>query len=119
MNAAYFTPDEVYKSGDKKDCHPVEKTVYVDECVPYVEKTCYTQQKEVCKNIFEKTCTAVIDEFEDRQCIDVTELLCSLAEVVEYEIVDETYSVQRCTMVSDRVCDTVYDLAVSIFVCPI
>lgn len=114
MDAQYYTPDEIFKSGDKKDCHPVEKIVYVNECVPFVEKTCYTQQKEVCKDIFENNCTAVVDQFEDRQCIDVTELLCSLAEVVEYEIVDESYSVQRCTTVSDRVCDTVYDLAVSI-----
>ena len=28
-----------------------------------------------------------------------------------YDMVDETYNVQKCTQVSDRVCDTVYDLA--------
>ena len=31
-----------------------------------------------------------------------------------YDMVDETYNVQKCTQVSDRVCDTVYDLAVSV-----
>ena len=30
-------------------------------------------------------------------------------------MVEETYTVQRCTRVTDRVCDTVYDLAVSSF----
>merc|ERR1739845_338998 len=30
-----------------------------------------------------------------------------------YEMVDETYTVQRCTGATDRVCDTVYDLAQS------
>ena len=115
MDPAYYTPDEIQKQGDKKDCHPVEKTIYVDECVPYVERTCYTQQKEVCKDITEKNCTAVIDQYEDRACFNVTELLCQLAENVQYEMVDETYTVQRCTKVSDRVCDTVYDLSVSVF----
>ena len=110
----YYTPDEIRKQGDKKDCHPVEKTVYVDECLPYVEKTCFTQQKEMCKDVSEKNCTAVIDQFEERVCFNVTELLCQLAENVQYEMVDETYTVQRCTQVSDRVCDTVYDLSVSI-----
>jgi len=39
--------------------------------------------------------------------------MCSLAESIQYEMVDETYTVQRCTGVTDRVCDTVYDLAQS------
>merc|ERR1712198_685878 len=82
-------------------------------CLPYVEKTCLTQQQEHCKEVFEKNCTAVIDEFEERECFDVTELMCSLAESIQYEMVDETYTVQRCTGVTDRVCDTVYDLAQS------
>ena len=34
-----------------------------------------------------------------------------MQEVVTYDMVDETYNVQKCTQVSDRVCDTVYDLA--------
>ncbi len=101
--------------GDKEDCHPVERTVYKDECVPYVEKTCFTQQKELCQDIYDKNCTAVIDEFEDRECFDVTELMCQLVENIQYEMVEETYTVQRCTRVTDRVCDTVYDLSVSIF----
>merc|ERR1712212_323675 len=93
VDPSYSTPDEVYKAGDKDDCHPVEEIVYENRCLPYTEKTCFTQQQE--------------------QCNDVTELMCSLAESIQYEMVDETYTVQRCTGVTDRVCDTVYDLAQS------
>merc|ERR1711962_1836037 len=85
VDPSYSTPDEVYKAGDKDDCHPVEEIVYENKCLPYVEKTCFTQQQEQCKDVYEKNCTAVIDEFEERECFDVT----------------------------DRVCDTVYDLAQS------
>merc|ERR1712212_595163 len=107
------TGNEQYKPGDKDDCHAVEEIVYENKCLPYVEKTCFTQQQEQCKDVYEKNCTAVIDEFEERECFDVTELMCSLAESIQYEMVDETYTVQRCTGVTDRVCDTVYDLAQS------
>jgi len=40
IDDAFYTPNEVYKLGDKDDCHPVENVVYADECVFYVEKTC-------------------------------------------------------------------------------
>jgi len=86
--------------------------VYADECVFYVEKTC-TQQKELCKDVFEKNCTAVINKFKERECFDVTELVCQLAETIQCEMVEEQYKVQRCSKVKDRMCDTVYDLAVS------
>jgi len=109
----YYVPSEVYQVGDKEDCHPVERTVYVDECLPYVEKTCFTQQQEMCKDIYEQNCTSVVDERDDRECFDVTELICQLVENIQYEMVEETYTVQRCTRVTDRVCDTVYDLTVS------
>merc|ERR1711911_78454 len=113
IDPEHYTPDEVYKAANKDDCHPVEKLTYVDECIPYVEKTCFTQQKELCKDVFEKNCTAVIDEYEERECFDVTELICQLGENVQYEMVDETYTVHRCTKVSDRICDTVYDLSIT------
>merc|ERR1711962_1268676 len=113
VDPSYSTPDEGYKAGDKDDCYPVEEIVYENKCLPYVEKTCRTSQKEQCRDVYEKNCTAVIDEFEERGGFDVTELMCSLAESIQYEMVDETYTVQRCTGVTDRVCDTVYDLAPS------
>merc|ERR1711962_367865 len=74
VDPSYSTPDEGYKAGDKDDCHPVEEIVYENQCIPYVEKTCRTSQKEMCKDVYEKNCTAVIDEFEERECFDVTEL---------------------------------------------
>ena len=79
VDPSFSIPDEVYKAGDKDDCHPVEEIVYENQCIPYVEKTCRTSQKEMCKDVYEKNCTAVIDEFEERECFDVTELMCSLA----------------------------------------
>jgi len=106
----HYNPREIYKAGNMDDCHWVEKLVYKDECVPYTEKRCYTQQREHCKDVYQKNCTAVIDEFEERECFDVKELVCQLAEVIDYEMVEETFTVQRCTRVNDRVCDTVYDL---------
>merc|ERR1712212_626982 len=111
VDPSYSTPDEVYKAGDKDDCHPVEENVYENRCLPYTEKTCFTQQQEQCKDVYEKNCTAVIDEFEERECFDVTELMCSLAESIQYEMVDETYTVQRCTGVTDRGGDTGDDRA--------
>merc|ERR1711931_404258 len=93
----YYSQNEVYKIKDKDDCHPVERTVYKDECLPYIEKTCYTQQVEQCKDVYEKNCTSVIVESEHRECFDVTELICKLVENIQYEMVDETYTVQRCT----------------------
>merc|ERR1712203_1211516 len=73
----------------------------------------YTQQEEHCEDVYEKNCTAVIDEFEERECFEVTELQSHLSESIEYEVVQEQYTILRCTRTSDRVCDTVYDLAVS------
>merc|ERR1711942_227933 len=59
VDPSYNTNEEVYKAADKDDCHPVERLVY------------------------EENCTAVIDEFEERECFDVTELMCSLAESIQ------------------------------------
>merc|ERR1719309_384850 len=109
----HYAPNEIRKSGDLGDCHYVDKLVYKDECVPYVEKTCYTQQEEQCYDVDEKNCTSVIEEYEKRECFEVTELVCSLVETLHYEVVQEDFVVQRCTRAEDRVCDTVYDLAIT------
>jgi len=109
----HYAPNEIRKSGDFEDCHYVDKLVYKDECVPYVEKTCYTQQEEQCHDVDEKNCTSVIEEYEKRECFEVTELVCSLVETQHYEVVQEDYIVQRCTRAEDRVCDTVFDLAIT------
>merc|ERR1711942_171996 len=70
VDPSYNTNEEVYKAADKDDCHPVEEIVYDEKCIPYMVKTCYTQQQEQCKEVYEKNCTAVIDEFEERECFD-------------------------------------------------
>merc|ERR1712219_78611 len=64
VDPSYSTPDEVYKAGDKDDCHPVEEIVYENKCLPYVEKTptkkCYDTprkvQEEICKPQTSKYC---------------------------------------------------------------
>merc|ERR1712180_144892 len=62
VDPSYSTPDEVYKAGDKDDRHPVEEIVYENQCIPYVEKTCRTSQKEMCK--------------DDFQCVDIDYQYC-------------------------------------------
>merc|ERR1712180_345344 len=44
VDPSYSTPDEVYKAGDKDDCHPVEEIVHENRCLPYVDET-YTVQR--------------------------------------------------------------------------
>merc|ERR1711970_845761 len=93
VKADHYAPNEIRKSGDFEDCHYVDKLVHKDECVPYVEKTCYTQQEEQCHDVDEKNCTSVIEEYEKRECFEVTELVCSLVETQHYEVVQEDYTV--------------------------
>jgi len=106
----YYSPNEVYKAGDHRDCHFVDKIVYKDQCIPYVEKTCRTHQEEECHDVMDKKCTTEVDVDEDRECFEVTELLCQLVESVDYEVVQDSYTIQRCTRATERICDTVYDL---------
>jgi len=111
INQDYYSPNEVYKAGDHRDCHFVDKVVYKDECIPYVEKTCRTHQEEECHEVMDKKCKTEVDVDEDRECFDVTELLCQLVESIDYEVIHDTYTVQRCSRKTDRICDTVYDLS--------
>jgi hypothetical protein len=117
-NTAYNIQDQdktvgfdFFHAGKKDDCTPVEKIVYVDQCDPYVERVCFTQQQESCGPVTEENCTALVERNEDRICFNVTELRCQLQEVVTYDTVSESFNVQRCTQTFDRVCDTVYDVA--------
>merc|ERR1711942_184538 len=80
--------------------HPLGQGTGNDKYMP--TNPSYNVNEEVYKEVYEKNCTAVIDDFEERECFDVTELMCSLAESIQYEMVDETYTVQRCTGVTDR-----------------
>lgn len=95
---------------DKEECHYEEKVVYKDECVPYVERKCHTHHQQHCKDITADNCTALVQPIQDRECFNVTELLCELVESVNFEVIEETFTVQRCKQVEDRLCDTVFDL---------
>merc|ERR1719318_1355003 len=96
--------------GTNKDpyCHKVEKVVFENQCEPYTEKTCWTQNKEHCEGKMFKNCTGVIETNVERVCFNVNELVCSLVEAIFYETLEETYQVQRCFTGKDRVCDTTY-----------
>jgi len=98
--------------GVNKDpyCHKVEKVVFVNECLPYEEETCWTENREDCVTVDYKNCTGKIETKIDRVCFDVKELVCSLVENIHYETLEETYQVQRCFTGKDRVCDTTYKI---------
>merc|ERR1711982_311238 len=91
-------------------CHMVEKVVFENQCEPYVERTCYTQNKESCVTKPFNNCTGVIETNIERVCFDVNELLCDLVEAIHYETLEETFQVQRCFTGKDRVCDTTYKI---------
>merc|ERR1712096_85915 len=91
-------------------CHKVEKVIFKNKCEPYKEKTCWTQNEEVCEPVMYKNCTGVIGTNIERVCFNVNELVCNLVEAVHYETLEETYQVQRCFTGKDRVCDTTYDI---------
>merc|ERR1711972_944941 len=84
--------------GVNKDpyCHKVEKVVFENQCEPYKEKTCWTQNQEICEPKFFKNCTGVIETNIERVCFNVNELVCNLVEAIHYETLEESYQVQRC-----------------------
>merc|ERR1711862_17669 len=83
----HYNPDigqtNVGGYGVNKDpyCHMVEKVVFENQCEPYVERTCYTQNKESCVTKPFNNCTGVIETNIERVCFDVNELVCDLVEV--------------------------------------
>merc|ERR1712134_101289 len=108
VDPSYSTPDEVYKAGDKDDCHPVEEIVYENQCIPYVEKTCRTSQKEMCKDVYEmvdetytvQRCTGVTD----RVCDTVYDLAQSTKDDFQCVDIDYQYCWDEDKMVKDRTC---------------
>merc|ERR1719378_730360 len=62
-------------------CHMEEKVVFENQCEPYTEKTCWTQNEEDCKPAMYKNCTGVIQTKVDRVCFNVNELVCSLVKL--------------------------------------
>jgi len=60
-------------------------------------------------DVMGKKCKAIQSSKQERKCYDVSELLCSLKENVQYEEVPAVFTVQKCSTITERVCDTVYD----------
>ena len=89
-------------------CTMVDKVEYKDVCEPYMEKICVTQNKEQCHEVPFKNCTGIIETKQDRRCFDVTELVCGLKEEVQFDTIVEEFSVQLCTVMKERLCDTSY-----------
>merc|ERR1719420_1543666 len=96
----HYNPDigqtNVGGYGVNKDpyCHMVEKVVFENQWEPYVESTCYTQNKESCVTKPFKNCTGVIETNIERVCFDVNELVCDFVEAIHYETLEETYQGQ-------------------------
>jgi len=89
-------------------CTMMDKVEYKDVCEPYMEKVCVTQPKEDCRPVPFRNCTGVIETKQDRRCFDVTELVCGLKEEVQFDTIVEEFSVQLCTVMKERLCDTSY-----------
>merc|ERR1712002_1124277 len=87
-----------------------EKVIFENQCEPYTEQTCWTQNVEDCKPVMYNNCTGVIETNIERVCFNVNELVCNLVEAIHYETLEETYQVQRCFTGKDRVCDTTYKI---------
>jgi len=106
-------PNDNGYGGDRPlNCHMEERISYEDVCVPWQEELCYTQSREECKQVPSRNCTANVVTNVDRKCFDVTEMLCSLKQNINYEGIQEKYQVQKCTTLQDRVCDTIYNVDV-------
>merc|ERR1712025_1258249 len=58
-------------------CHMVEKVVFKNQCEPYTEQTCWTQNVEDCKPVMYNNCTGVIETDIERVCFDVNELVAT------------------------------------------
>merc|ERR1711942_181255 len=89
--------------GVNKDpyCHMVEKVVFENQCEPYTEQTCWTQNKESCVTKAFRNCTGVIETKVERVCFDVNELVCDLVEAIHYETLEDAY---QCTNVETPNC---------------
>jgi len=89
-------------------CTMVDKVEYKDVCEPYMEKICVTQNKEQCHEVPFKNCTGIIETKQDRRCFDVTELVCGRKEEVQFDTLVAEFSVQLCTVMKERLCDTTF-----------
>merc|ERR1712096_62848 len=47
------------------------KVIFNNKCEPYKEKTCWTQNEEICSPVMYKNCTGVIETNIERVCFNV------------------------------------------------
>ena len=86
-----------YGAGAEEPSYHLEtKVQFRNWCEPYSEETCWTQNEETCVLEDYKNCTGVVVTEVERVCFDVTEMLCSLEEIIHYEMVEESYQMIHC-----------------------
>merc|ERR1712001_147263 len=102
-----YTKDDGY--GKKLICKPVYDTVYKEYCENYYDRICRTTHKEKCTDVPDQHCNAVLTNQQKRKFFEVDEVVCKLREDVKYQTVQVGFTVQKCSKVQERVCDTVFD----------
>jgi len=95
-------------------CRKFEKVIFTNKCEPYTERTCRTRNEEECNPQLYKSCIGGLNTDVESACFNETELICNLVETVHHETVMETYHVHRCITGVEPVCDTTYDIDISI-----
>jgi len=105
----YGAKNSQYGAKHEKKCETYYDYEYTEKCINYKDKVCYTKYKESCSDVTKNNCKGLIKSEQVRKCTNVTELLCGLAETVEYEMATASYTVQKCHKLKERVCDTVYE----------
>merc|ERR1712126_350328 len=104
-----YNPAPSYGTKQSKKCETYYDYEYSEKCINYNDKVCYTKYQEHCSDVTKDNCKGMIKSEQVRKCTDVTELLCGLAETVQYEMATASFTVQKCHKVKERVCDTVYE----------
>merc|ERR1712168_870503 len=90
-----------YAPKHKKKCETYYDYEYTQKCINYNDKVCYTKYTEHCSDVTKNNCKGLIKSEQVRKCTDVTELLCGLAETVEYEMATASFSVQKCHKIKE------------------
>merc|ERR1711962_933310 len=97
VDPSYSTPDEVYKAGDKDDCHPVEEILY--------EKV----QEEICKPQTSKYCEKFTNEFpypvEKQNCPTEPMKKCELESRPRPKKAKKYIYNKECKPVTRQVCE--------------
>merc|ERR1712210_141850 len=102
-----YQKDDGY--GGKVVCTPTYDMVYKELCESYFDRVCRTTYQEKCVDVPDQNCRAVMTNQQKRKCFEVDEVVCKLREDVKYQTVQVGFTVQKCSKVTERVCDTVFD----------